>query len=219
MLHPFPITDRVSPNQGEFNMARYTGPKNKLSRREGVDLMGKGVKLKKLNIPPGVHGPKAKGKKLSNYGTQLREKQKVKRTYGLLERQFSNYVQGALNSSGNTTEALLRGLERRLDNVLFRSGIVPTRNMARQLVVHGHVNVAGKKVDRPSYAVRPGEIVSLSEKAVKMPVIVKQVEQGNETQGTWLKRKTAVTEVVSLPTLEDVTEPLSWNSVIEYYSR
>ena len=200
-------------------MARYTGPKNKLSRREGVDLMGKGVKLRKLNIPPGVHGPKAKGKKMSNYGMQLREKQKVKRSYGLMEKQFSNYVQSALNAKGNTTEALLRSLERRLDNIVYRSSLVPTRNMARQLVVHGHILVAGKKVDRPSYEVKSGDVITLSEKAVKMPVIIKQMEKGDETSAKWLERKSAVTKISRLPQLDDVTETMSWNNVIEYYSR
>lgn len=200
-------------------MARYTGPKNKLSRREGIDLAGKGVKLRRLSVPPGVHGPKTKGKKQSNFGIQLREKQKVKRTYGLLEKQFSNYVQTALKSRGNTTESLLVSLERRIDNVLYRSGLVPTRNMARQLVVHGHVKVEGKKVDRPSYSVKAGEIISVSDKAIKMPTLIKQIDQGNETQSNWIKRQTAVIEVSRMPTIEDLSETLSWNSVIEYYSR
>lgn len=219
MLPQCLTTGHVSVNQEEYNMARYTGPKNKLSRREGVDLMGKGVKLRRLSIPPGVHGPKTKGKKQSNFGIQLREKQKVKRSYGLLERQFKNYVNSALITKGNTAESLFGLLERRIDNVIYKSGLVPTRNMARQLVVHGHIKVDGKKVDKPSYSLKPGQVITISDKASKMPTIIKQIELAPTSPSTWINRKSAVIEFKEIPTLSDTTEVLSWNSVIEYYSR
>src|SRR3972149_2260831 len=131
-------------------MARYTGPKDRLSRREGFDLYGAGAKLTRLTVPPGMHGPRGMGK-TSRYGRQLREKQKVKRLYGVLEKQFRKYVDHALKSKGNTGEVLLSLLEKRLDNVVYRLGITPTRSAARQLVSHRHVFVNGKKVNIPSY--------------------------------------------------------------------
>ncbi len=130
-------------------MARYTGPKDRLSRREGFDLFGKGVKFTRLNVPPGMHGPKGT-RMLSEYGRQLREKQKAKRLYGILERQFRNYVNEAMKIKGNTGEKLLSLLEKRLDNVVFRLGFAPTRSLARQIVYNRHVLVNGKKVNIPS---------------------------------------------------------------------
>jgi len=137
-------------------MARYTGPKDRLSRREGFDLFGKGGKLTRLNVPPGVHGPKGSYSS-SQYSKQLREKQKVKRLYGLLEKQFRRYVDEALKSRGNTGELLLSLIERRLDNVVYRLGFAPTRAAARQIVGHKHVEVDGKRVNIPSYQVKVGQ--------------------------------------------------------------
>src|SRR3989344_4862054 len=137
-------------------MARYTGPKDRLSRREGFDLFGKGARLTRLTVPPGIHGPKGT-RNFSQYGRQLREKQKVKRLYGLLEKQFRRYVEKALKAKGNTGEVLLSNLERRLDNVIYRLGFAPTRPSARQLVSHGHVLIDGKKVNIPSYQLKVGE--------------------------------------------------------------
>jgi small subunit ribosomal protein S4 len=199
-------------------VARYTGPKDRLSRREGYDLFGKGVRLTRLTVPPGAHGPKGV-RRQSQYGKQLREKQKVRRMYGVLERQFRRYVDKALKSRGNTGEALLVLLETRLDNVIYRLGFVPTRPSGRQLVGHRHVLVNGKKVNIPSYQVRAGETVSLSTKAMNTPVIKKLLEEKNVKYPAWLKRKGPIGQVARLPKREDIVEPISEQDIVEYYSR
>lgn len=154
-------------------MARYTGPKDRLSRREGFDLFGKGAKLTRLSVPPGVHGPKGAARQPSQYGRQLREKQKVRRIYGVMERQFRKYINQALRSRGNTGEVLLILLEKRLDNIVFRLGFTPTRMMARQLVSHRHVLVNDMKVNIPSYQVKKGDVIMLTAKALEMPPVKK----------------------------------------------
>ena len=199
-------------------MARYTGPKDRLSRREGFDLFGKGAKLRRLNVPPGLHGPKGV-KRQSQYGKQLREKQKVRRMYGLLERQFKRYVERALKSKGNTGETLLISLERRLDNMVFRLGFAPTRASARQLVSHRHVFVNGKRVNIPSYQVKPGDTVTLSLIAMKIPVIKKLLEEKDAKYPGWLKRKAAAGQVGRMPKRDDIVEPISEQDIVEYYSR
>ncbi|MBI4153515.1 30S ribosomal protein S4 [Candidatus Woesebacteria bacterium] len=199
-------------------MARYTGPKDRLSRREGFDLFGKGAKLTRLAVPPGVHGPRGV-RMLSQYGRQLREKQKVKRLYGILERQFRRYVEEALKTKGNTGETLLSLLERRLDNVVFRLGFAPTRPSARQLVSHRHVLVNGKRVNVPSYQVRAGEAISLSGKAIAIPSTRKALEEKDRKVPGWLKKKAAVGAVSRDPKMEDIQEPISVQDIVEYYSR
>lgn len=200
-------------------MARYTGPKDRLSRREGFDLFGKGGKLTRLNVPPGLHGPKGVRRRRSQYGKQLREKQKVKRMYGVLEKQFRRYVDKALKSKGNTGEALLALLERRLDNVVYRLGFAPTRPAARQLISHRHVFVDGKKVNIPSYQVKPGEIVSLTGVAMKIPAIKKLLDEKEIKTPAWLKRKAAAGKVAKVPEREDIHEPISEQDIVEFYSR
>ena len=199
-------------------MARYTGPKDRLSRREGFDLFGKGAKLTRLNVPPGLHGPKGV-KRQSQYGKQLREKQKVRRMYGLLERQFKRYVERALKSKGNTGETLLVSLERRLDNMVYRLGFAPTRASARQLVSHRHIFVNGKRVNIPSYQIKPGDTVTLSSKAMKIPVIKKLLEEKDAKYPGWLKRKAAAGQVGRIPNRDDIVEPISEQDIVEYYSR
>jgi len=199
-------------------MARYTGPKDRLSRREGHDLFGKGAKLTRLNVPPGVHGPKGT-RRQSQYGKQLREKQKVKRMYGILERQFRTYVDKALKTRGNTGERLLGLLEKRLDNVVYRLGFAPTRPGARQLVSHKHVLVNGKTVNIPSYQVRPGETIILDDRARKIPVIKKLLEDKDYKTPSWLKRKAIVGKVDKEPLREDIIEPISEQDIVEFYSR
>ena len=199
-------------------MAKYVGPKDRLSRRENFDLFGAGAKLTRLNVPPGVHGPKGtRGQ--SQYGRQLREKQKAKRLYGLMEKQFRKYVEEALKTRGNTGEALLSMLERRLDNVIFRLGIAPSRPAARQLVSHRHVLVNGKKVNIPSYQLVIGETVSVDSKGLNIPEIKKAFERKEFTIPGWLERKAAVGKVARMPKREDVSEPISEQSIVEYYSR
>ncbi|BCX14557.1 MAG: 30S ribosomal protein S4 [Patescibacteria group bacterium] len=199
-------------------MGRYTGPKDRLSRREGVDLFGKGAKLTRLNIAPGVHGAKI-AKSQSYYGRQLREKQKVKRIYGVRERQFKNYVEKALKSKGNTADALFSLLERRLDNVVYRLHFANTRLAARQLVSHRHILVNGNKVNIPSYQVKIGDVITLTPKALAIPYIKKTIEEKNVKIPQWMEREAVVGKIKGMPSLEDVTEPISAQDVIEFYSK
>jgi small subunit ribosomal protein S4 len=201
-------------------MARYTGPKDRLSRREGFDIFGKGPKLTRLNVPPGMHGPKGT-RGSSQYGKQLREKQKVKRIYGLLERQFKKCVAIALKSRGNTGEKLLSLLEKRLDNVVYRLGFAPTRTAARQLVSHRHVLVDGKKVSIPSFEVKIGQTVSLTTKGMNIPAVAKLIKD-KETSvkiPDWLEKKAVVGKVARDPKREDIVEPISEQDIVEFYSR
>lgn len=199
-------------------MARYTGPKDRLSRREGVDLFGKGAKLTRLNITPGQHGPKG-SRGMSQFGRQLREKQKVKRMYGIMESQFRIYVEKALKSKGNTGEALLVLLEKRLDNVVYRLGFAPSRPMARQIVSHRHVFVDGKKVNIASFNVKVGQTVSLSTKAQEIPAVKKALLDQEYILPKWLERKAIVGRVSKEPTRTDIVEPVSEQDIVEFYSR
>jgi len=199
-------------------MARYTGPKDRLSRRESFDLFGKGAKLTRLNIPPGVHGPKGT-RGASEYGKQLREKQKVKRIYGILEKQFKKYVSLASKAKGNTGERLLSLLERRLDNVVFRLGFAPTRPAARQLVSHRHVLVDGKKTNIPSYELKVGQTVALGTKGMTVPSTAKLLKEKSVKMPGWLERKAAVGKLVREPRREDITESISEHDIVEFYSR
>lgn len=206
-------------------MARYTGPKNRLARREGIDLGMKtvGTKshatlLRRLNVPPGIHGPKGRSKQ-SGYGQQLREKQKVKRMYGLLERQFRKNFNQAKKWKGNTGEKLLEFLERRLDNVVYRLGLAPTRASARQFVSHGHVMVDGKKVSIPSYSALSGEVITLSGKGLEIPAVKKLMEDKMIKVPEWLERKGPVGRVVRFPIRSDVSEDINEQLIVEYYSR
>lgn len=198
---------------------RYTGPKDRLSRREGVDLFGKGAKLTRLSVPPGMHGPKGTRRKVSNYGRQLREKQKVKRMYQVSEKQFKKYVNAAQKVKGNTGEVLVGFLERRLDNVVYRLGLAPTRQAARQLASHGHILVDGKKLDIPSYQLKAGQTIALSARAQQVPEIKKLLEEKEVKTPEWLARKVAVGKVKRLPERSDVQEPISEADIIEFYSR
>ena len=202
-------------------MARYTGPKRKLSRREGVALFAKDERFleKKGAVPPGQHGRRG-SRKASNFGLQLREKQKTKRLYGVLERQFRLLFEKAARQKGQTGETLLSLLERRLDNIVYRLGFAPSRMMSRQLVNHGHVFVNGKKVTIPSYQVKPKEVISLSAKAIAMPV-VKAILQKNKDEKLpdYLERKAAVGQLVSLPKRQDIETTVAESMIVEFYSR
>ena len=199
-------------------MARYTGPKDRLSRREGFDLFGAGLKLTRLMVPPGVHGPKGT-RGSSQYGKQLREKQKVKRLYGLLEKQFRKYVEVSLKSRGNTGEKLIGFLEKRLDNVVFRLGFAPSRPSARQIVSHGHVLVDGKKVNIPSYELKVGQTVGLDSKGMAIPTVAKLLKNGEIKIPDWLEKKAAIGKVAREVKREDVLEPISEKDIVEFYSR
>ena len=206
-------------------MARYTGPKNRLARKEGIDLGLKTVGShayaslqRRLNIPPGQHGPKGK-RKISEYGEQLREKQKVKRMYGVLERQFRRYFAMARKFRGNTGDVLVQVLERRLDNTIYRLGFAPTRTSARQFVSHGHILVNGKKVNIPSYQTSTDEVFTLKTKALNIPAIKKLLEDATFAPPEWLDRKGPVGKVVRLPERADVKEDINTQFIVEYYSR
>lgn len=201
-------------------MARYTGPKNKLARKFGEDLGLKtnALKLaKRLNILPGQHGRKGR-KKVSEYGKQLSEKQKVKMMYGLMEKQFHKIYEVATKTPSATGFALLRLLERRLDNVVYRLGFAPTRPAARQLVSHGNVTVNGKKVTIPSYRLQLNDVVALSEKATKIPVVADLLkEKTNVPQ--WLEKKSAVGKVVRYPERDEIDAGVNEQLIVEFYSR
>ncbi|HBC72268.1 MAG: 30S ribosomal protein S4 [Candidatus Amesbacteria bacterium GW2011_GWB1_47_19] len=199
-------------------MSRYTGPKNRLSRREGFDLFGKGNKLRRPTQPPGQHGAKST-RRPSDYGIQLREKQKTKRTYAIIERQFRGYFNKAKKVRGKTGEVLLRFLETRLDNVVYRLGFSPTRAMARQLVSHGHILVDGKRVTIPSYQARAGQTVALGPKAVAIPHIKAHLDTAEFNPPAWLKRKAVVGQIVHLPERAEIDSPVNEQLIVEFYSR
>lgn len=200
-------------------MARYTGPKDRLSRRENFDIYGAGAKLTRLNVTPGMHGPKGQMRAPSQYGKQLREKQKVKRIYGILEKQFSKYVEKALKVKGNTGNALLWSLERRLDNVVFRLGFAKSRPQARQLVSHGHIMVNGKKVNIPSYSLVPGDTIAITSKGAEVPAVKKLLAEKEPTVAKWLKRKGGAGKVERATKRDDIMELINESDIIEFYSR
>jgi len=209
-------------------MARYIGPTCKLARREGVDLSlkspGRALDSKcKLEQKPGQHGANARKGKLSDYATQLREKQKVKRIYGVLERQFRNYYKKASNKKGNTGENLLQMLETRLDNVVYRMGFAVTRPAARQLVSHRGVMVNGKVVNLPSYTVKAGDSITLSEKAAKQLRVKEALalaEQMN-LMPSWVDVDTSKCSGVfkAVPDRADLPSDINEALIVELYSK
>lgn len=200
-------------------MARYTGPKHRLARKEGVNLLDKASQslMRRLNTPPGIHGKKRK-RRLSEYGLQLREKQKAKTTYGLLEKQFKKLVQTVRGKKGDTKELIISLLETRLDNVTYRLGFAKTRYMSRQMVSHGHVLVNGKKMSIPSYQVKVGDIVSISEKMQKNPKVLEILEEKQEIL-PFLKKQGFSGKLERMPKKEDLQVPFDLQLIIEYYSR
>lgn len=203
-------------------MARNTGPKNRLARREGENLgLKSGINQKlerRLNVLPGQHGKMGR-KKVSGYGVQLREKQKVKTIYGILETQFRKYFGIASKTHGATGETLLCLLERRLDNVVFRLKFATTRAFARQLVGHGHVLVNGKKVTIPSCLVKKDDVVTLDSKAMSMPDVKKLLAEENVIIVKWLERKAAAGKIVLLPARDDIDMGINEQLIVEFYSR
>jgi small subunit ribosomal protein S4 len=206
-------------------MGHYTGPKNRLSRREGIDLGYKtaGSKahatlLKRLGVAPGQHGAKGK-RKQSEFGLQLREKQKVKRLYGVMERQFRKTFSKAMKVKGNTGEKMLELLERRLDNVVYRMGLSPTRGLARQLVSHNHILVDGKKVNIPSFQIDKDMVVSLGTKGTEVPAVKKVLDDKSFRAPVWMERKGPAGKVVRLPERTDIVEDINEQLIVEYYSR
>ena len=209
-------------------MARYIGPVCRLCRREAMKLFLKGERcytekcaIEKRNVPPGQHG-RSRRAKVAGYGIQLREKQKVKRTYGVLENQFRRYFEAADRQKGVTGQLLLQSLERRLDNVIYRVGFATSRAQARQLVRHGHFTVNGKKVDIPSYAVRQGDTVAVRQGSVENASIKHAME---EVKGRgipeWLTLEVSgqSARISSLPTREQINLPVQEQLIVELYSK
>jgi small subunit ribosomal protein S4 len=200
-------------------MGRYTGPKHRLARKEGVNLLDKTSQtlMRRLATPPGVHGKKRK-KRLSEYGLQLREKQKAKTTYGLMEKQFKNLVQKVQVKRGDTKELIVSALETRLDNLVYRLGFAKTRYMSRQLVSHGHVLINGKKLNIPSYSVKIDDVISLSLTMQKNKVVL-ETTQEKEDVLPFLNKKGLSGKLVRMPKTEDLQVPFDLQLIIEYYSR
>lgn len=202
-------------------MSRYTGPKTKLSRRFGEDLSLKTNAAKtarRLTQAPGQHGAKLR-RKTSQYGIQLKEKQKVKVLYGLNEKQMLKLYQEAASKETNTGMTLLNYLERRLDNVVYRIGLAPTRAAARQLVNHGHFYVNGKRMDIPSYRVQVNDVVSVRPSSSSMHLISDAIKNHDQVVPAWLQFKAGVTKVATLPAREDVREAIDEQLIVEFYSR
>lgn len=200
-------------------MARYTGPKRRLSRREGLALTSKDAAYieRKGATPPGMRGTKMR-RRLSDYGVQLREKQKAKRFFGLLEKQFRKVFDEASKSKGATGIVFLQSLESRLDNVIYRLGLAKSRNEARQMVSHGHVTVNGEKVDIPSYKTGIDDIVAISEKFVHNTQVKRNLAEQATVPG-WLEKKGAAGKVLRAPERDEMESSINEQLIVEYYSR
>ena len=201
-------------------MARYTGPKTKISRIFGEPILGNGKWLGKNSNPPGQHGAQRKRKTLGEYALQLREKQKAKYTYGVLEKQFRKTFEEAARRKGVTGENLIKLLEARLDNTLYRMGIAPSRPAARQLVSHKHVTVNGEVVNIPSFQLKPGDIVALKEKAKDNTAITSAVREKNP-KFTWVdfNEKEFQGTFITYPEREAVPENIKEQLIVELYSK
>ena len=201
-------------------MARYTGPKTKIARKFGEAIFGADKVLSKKNYPPGQHGAN-KRRKTSEYGIQLREKQKAKYTYGVLEKQFRNLFEKASRTKGIKGEVLLQLLEARLDNVVYRLGMAPTRAAARQLVSHKHIIVDGKVVNIPSFSVKPGQIVGVREKAKSLEVIADALSGFNHSKYPWIEWDEASKsgKFLHLPEGADIPENIKEQLIVELYSK
>lgn len=201
-------------------MARYTGPKTKIARRFGEQIFGPDKRAAQRNFPPGQHGNNRR-RKTSEYGVMLAEKQKAKYTYGVLEKQFRNMFEKAASASGITGEILLQNLECRLDNVVYRLGIAPTRAAARQLVSHRHIVVDGKVVNIPSFAVKPGMIVGVREKAKSLEVIQANLAGFNHSKYPWIEWDEAqkAGKLLHKPERADIPENIKEQLIVELYSK
>ena len=201
-------------------MARYIGPKSRIARRFGEPIFGADKVLSKRNFPPGQHGNDRR-RKQSEYGAQLAEKQKAKYTYGVLERQFRNMFDKAQKAPGITVEVLLQNLESRLDNIVFRLGIAPTRAAARQLVGHRHIVVDGQVVNIPSYSVKPGQVVGVRVKAKSLEVIEAALAGFNHSKYPWLEwdENTKSGKYLHKPDRADIPENIKEQLIVELYSK
>ncbi|WP_288307480.1 30S ribosomal protein S4 [uncultured Muribaculum sp.] len=201
-------------------MARYTGPKTKIARKFGEPIFGADKVLSRKNYPPGQHGVN-KRRKTSEYGIQLREKQKAKYTYGVLEKQFHNLFNKASRTKGITGEVLLQLLEARLDNVVYRLGIAPTRAAARQLVLHRHITVNGSVVNIASYNVSAGDVVAVRERSKSLEVIADALAGFNHSKYPWLEwdETAKAGKLLHIPAREDIPENIKEQLIVELYSK
>jgi len=201
-------------------MARYTGPKTRIARKFGDAIYGPDKSFERKKNPPGQHGANRR-KKTSEYGIQLKEKQKAKFTYGLLERQFANLFDKASRSKGVTGEVLLQLLESRLDNVVFRLGIAPTRDAARQLVSHKHIMVNGNLVNIPSYLLRAGDVVSVREKSKSLVTITEALSGNNHSKYSWMEWDNDIVggKFLNAPLREEIPENIKEQLIVELYSK
>lgn len=201
-------------------MARYTGPKSKIARKFGEEIFGPDKHFQRKKYPPGQHGPNKRRAKVSEYGVQLKEKQKTKYTYGVLERQFRNLFKKASAHKGVTGEVLLQLLESRLDNVVFRLGIAPTRAAARQLVSHRHITVNGSIVNIASYQVRPGDIIAVREKSKSMEAITDALAS-RSSKYSWLEWDESLMagKFLNVPERADIPENIKEQLIVEIYSK
>lgn len=203
-------------------MARYTGPRTKIARKFGEPIYGADKSFEKKNYPPGFHGNNRRRRKLSEYGIQLKEKQKAKYTYGILEKQFSNIFKKAQATKGVTGEVLLQLLEARLDNVVYRLGIAPTRAAARQLVSHRHITVNGEVVNIPSFTLKPGDIVGVREKSKSLEVIVESVASSAKASPyPWLEwdQDQLSGKFLNVPERSEIPENIKEQLIVELYSK
>ncbi|MFD2597895.1 30S ribosomal protein S4 [Sphingobacterium corticis] len=202
-------------------MARYTGPKSKIARKFREPIFGPDKALEKKNYPPGQHGPSKRRGKQSEYAVQLLEKQKAKYTYGVLERQFSNLFVKASSKQGVTGENFLKLLEARLDNVVYRLGIAPTRSSARQFVSHKHITVNGEVVNIPSYSLRPGDVVAVRERSKSLEAITDSVAGRKINKFSWLEwnANDLTGTFVTYPERADIPENIKENLIVELYSK
>ncbi len=203
-------------------MARYTGPKAKISRRFGVALFGPSKALERKNYPPGMHGPKGSRRKQSEYATALAEKQKLRHQYGLMERQFRRYFETALRKRGVTGETLLQMLETRLDNVVYRLGFANSRSAARQLVSHGHVTVNNRKVNISSYNLKPGDTIIIKDRPGSRRLVTRNLELTQiQPVPDWLvaDKDQFQGKIVRIPSREEIAPIVNEQLVVELYSR
>jgi len=201
-------------------MARYTGPTSKIARKFGEPIFGEDKALEKRNYPPGHHGPNRRRGKQSEYAIQLKEKQKAKYTYGILERQFRNLFERSQRSKGITGEILLQFCESRLDNVVFRLGIAPTRKGARQLVSHRHITVNGSIVNIPSYSLKPGDVIGVREKSKSLEAIQRSLAAKSNVY-EWLawNQETLEGRFVTVPERIQIPENINEQFIVELYSK
>ncbi|MFN8258041.1 MAG: 30S ribosomal protein S4 [Bacteroidales bacterium] len=202
-------------------MARYIGPKSRIARKFGEAIYGADKHLEKKNFPPGMHGVAKKRRKLSEYATQLKEKQKAKYTYGVLEKQFSNLFLKASHSKGITGEVLLQLLESRLDNVVYRIGLSPSRAGARQLVSHRHITVNGELVNIPSFLLQPGDVIGVREKSKSLESISDSLGSSRHIHYSWIEwdKNLLTGKFLNLPERSDIPENIKEQLIVELYSK